>query len=196
MRRFSASALLLLAMCATIAAQGVPEKGSRELGVWAGGGPSVAGGTSGVGVWNVGLRYGWVLTDAHGPGPLRGRLEYAVDAIPVYVVMESGASYGGGFDPFVLKWNFDSRRRVVPFVELAGGTLFSSGNVPRRSPTNVNFTSQAAAGLQIIGHYANAVLAVRYAHISNAGLASPNPGINTVQFQLGVNGFMAPHRRH
>jgi hypothetical protein len=30
---------------------------------------------------------------------------------------------------------------------------------------------------------------VRYEHISNAGLAVPNPGINTVQFQLGFNAF-------
>ena len=30
---------------------------------------------------------------------------------------------------------------------------------------------------------------VRYEHISNAGLTVPNPGINTVQFQVGMNWF-------
>jgi len=34
------------------------------------------------GIWNVGFRYGLILTAPHGPGFLRGRLEYAVDAVP------------------------------------------------------------------------------------------------------------------
>ena len=32
-------------------------------------------------------------------------------------------------------------------------------------------------------------LELRYMHISNAGLATPNPGINTVQVRLGVGKF-------
>jgi hypothetical protein len=30
-------------------------------------------------------------------------------------------------------------------------------------------------------------------HISNAGLATPNPGINTVQFRIGFGRFTQPH---
>ena len=193
MNRLTATVLLALALCLSAAAQGVPEKGSHELGVWTGGGVSVPGGTRDVGIWNAGLRYGWVLTGQHGPGFMRGNLEYAVDAIPVYMIFQNGATYAGGFNPFVAKWNFSGNKKIAPFVELAGGTLFSSDNVPRVSATSVNFTSGAALGLHIFGRRMNGVIAVRYVHISNAGLATPNPGINTVQFQIGVNRFSSRH---
>ena len=186
------AALLVLVSCGCALGQGAPEKGGRELGLWTAGGVSVPGGTPDVGVWDMGLRYGWILTGPHGPGFLRGSFEYAADAIPVYMVFERNATYGAGFNPLVLKWNFARGRKVAPFVELAGGTLFSSGNVPDRSPTQANFTSGAAVGLHIFGRRGNGVVAVRYVHISNAGLASPNPGINTVQFQVGINTFSSP----
>jgi hypothetical protein len=38
----------------------------------------------------------------------------------------------------------------------------------------------------------NVSLELRYMHISNAGLATPNPGINTVQVRLGVGKFFRP----
>jgi Lipid A 3-O-deacylase (PagL) len=33
---------------------------------------------------------------------------------------------------------------------------------------------------------------VRYMHISNAGLTTPNPGINTIQFRIGFGRFTQP----
>jgi lipid A 3-O-deacylase PagL len=32
---------------------------------------------------------------------------------------------------------------------------------------------------------------LRYMHVSNAGLATPNPGLNTVQIRLGIGKFFA-----
>jgi len=32
-------------------------------------------------------------------------------------------------------------------------------------------------------------LALKYIHISNAGLATPNPGLNTIQVRLGIGKF-------
>jgi hypothetical protein len=59
----------------------------------------------------VGARYGWVLTDAHGPGLLRDRFEYAVDSLPVVMVFQPGGqAYGFGFDPWIMKWDFEPRR--------------------------------------------------------------------------------------
>jgi len=43
-------------------AQSRVEDGGHEVQLWTGGGHSVPGGTSNTGVWNVGLRYGWILT--------------------------------------------------------------------------------------------------------------------------------------
>jgi hypothetical protein len=51
---------------------------------------------------------------------------------------------------------------------------------------------QAALGTHILGARHNVSLELRYMHISNAGLATPNPGINTVQVRLGVGKFFSP----
>src|SRR5579872_7620218 len=69
-------------------AQARPEDGGHEVEIWTGGGHSVPGGTSDVNVWNVGLRYGWILTRPHGPGFLNGRFEYVLDAMPVFMVFQ------------------------------------------------------------------------------------------------------------
>jgi hypothetical protein len=166
-----------------------PEEGGHEVQVWAGGGHSVAGGTSRTGIFDMGLRYGWVITGAHLPGILRGRFEYAVDAEPAYLIFQpANTAYGVGFNPLGLKWNFERRGRLSPYFELSGGTLFSSHNVP--TGTNaVNFTSAAALGTHVLGAKYNWSVELRYLHISNAGLAVPNPGINTVQVRVGVGRF-------
>src|SRR5258708_7659408 len=79
------------------------------------------------GALNGGMRYGWILTDPHLPGFLRGRFEYAVDAIPVFFVFQPGNNaFGVGFDPIGLKWNFERHGKVSPYLELAGGTLFTN----------------------------------------------------------------------
>jgi hypothetical protein len=77
-----------------------PEEGGRELQVWTGGGYSVPGGTKDTGVWNAGVRYGWILTAPHGPGFLCGRFEVAVDAVPAFVVFQpANTAYGAGVNP-------------------------------------------------------------------------------------------------
>jgi hypothetical protein len=53
----------------------------------------------------------------------------------------------------------------------------------------VNFTSGAALGIHHLGDTKTWSLDVRYIHISNAGLTTPNPGINTVQVRLGLGVF-------
>jgi len=181
------AALLLLSATLPLSAQSLAP-GDREISFWAGGGHSVSGGRSDVGVFNAGLRYGWVLTGPAGPGFLRGTFEYAVDAIPLYVIFQNGATYGASFDPLGLKWNFANAHRVAPFIELAGGVLFSNHDVPRFT-NDVNFTSQAAFGVHLGERKWRPTLQVRFVHISNAGLATPNPGVNTVQFQLGLAHF-------
>jgi lipid A 3-O-deacylase len=176
-------------------AQAGPEKGGQEVQIWAGGGHSVSGGRGNTGVFNAGLRYGWILTGRHLPGFLRGRFEYAVDAVPVFLVFQpANTAYGVGFDPLVLKWNFEHQGRFLPYLELSGGTLFTDHNVPTGT-NSVNFTDQAALGVHILGAKHNVSLELRYMHISNAGLATPNPGINTVQVRLGVGKFFGRHHR-
>jgi lipid A 3-O-deacylase len=170
-------------------AQNRPGDGGHEIEVWTGGGPSVPGGTSDTSVWNVGLRYGWILTQPHGPGFLKGRFEYVLDAMPVFMVFQRyNTAYGAGFNPLGLKWDFAARGRFEPYLELGGGTLFTNHQVPTGTSA-VNFTPSAALGMHVLGDKLAYSVEVRYLHISNAGLSSPNPGINTVEVRVGVGKF-------
>ncbi len=186
-KRLIAVALLLVSSVAW--AQNRPEDGGHEIQVWTGGGPSVPGGTSDTSVWNVGLRYGWILTQPHGPGFLKGRFEYAVDLVPVFMVFQRyNTAYGAGFSPLGLKWDFAARGRIEPYLELGGGTLFSNHQVPIGTSA-VNFTPSAALGMHVLDDKYAFSVELRYLHISNAGLSSPNPGINTLEVRVGWGKF-------
>ena len=183
---------VLLVLTASLTwAQSRIEDGGHEIQLWTGGGHSVPGSASSTGVWNVGLRYGWILTRPHGPGFLNGRFEYALDAVPMFLVFQpANTAYGAGVNPLNLKWNFATRGRVAPYVELSGGTLFTNHDVPFGT-SRINFTSSAALGAHFLGESRNWSLEVRYMHISNAGLEVLNPGINTVQVRVGIGKFFA-----
>ncbi len=188
MRTIAAFLLLSVAM---VAAQETPATGNSEMMVWFSGGRGTTGSTANTGVLSFGVRYGWVLSGPRGPALLRGRFEYAVDAVPATVVLQHAHAntFGTGIDPLVLKWNFERHGRWAPYMELNGGLLFTSEQIPPGT-SNVNFTPGAALGVQFFGHHWNPMLAVRYQHISNAGLSVPNPGINTVQIMLGLGRFL------
>jgi hypothetical protein len=168
---------VVLLVALVLAANGVaqtevrpgPEEGGNEVQVWAGGGHSVPGGTQDTEAFDAGARYGWVITGPHWPWILRGRFEYAVDIVPVYMIFQPmQTAYAGGFNPLVLKWNFVRRGRFSPYFELSGGALFSNKNIPMYTNT-VNFSPSAALGVHILGEKYNWSVAVRYLHISNAG---------------------------
>src|SRR3954462_12925609 len=94
-----------LICCSCASAQTRLEDGGHEIQVWTGGGHSVPGGTSDTGVWNAGLRYGWTLARPHLPGLRNGRFEYALDAVPLFLVFQPGkTAFGAGFNPLNLKW--------------------------------------------------------------------------------------------
>jgi lipid A 3-O-deacylase len=136
------------------------------------------------------LRYGWVLTGPHGPGFLRGRFEYAVDAVPAFVVFEpAGTAYGAGLNPVGLKWNFSGSGRVTPYCELGAGAVFTSKQVPEGA-SRTNFTTSGALGIHFLRRKYNWSAELRFMHISNAGISSLNPGINTLQFRIGLGRFL------
>jgi lipid A 3-O-deacylase len=190
MKLLGASLLFFLLHVPCVAAQTGPAQAGRELELWAGGGPSVTGGAGNIDVSNVGLRYGWVLTGPHGPGILRGRFEYAVDVVPGFSVIEPrGTAYGFDLDPIVWKWAFQERRRVVPYLEASGGALFTNRDVPA-GVSRVNFTPGGALGLYLPAGRYDWSVELRYMHISDAGLTSPNPGVDTIQVRVGFGLFM------
>jgi hypothetical protein len=163
-----------------------------DIGIWGGGGFSVPGGTKDTHALNLGVRLGKVLTGDHLGSFLRGNFEWSGDLMPLYYIWQPAPAknaYGAAFNPVNLKWNFTNSARTVPYLELGGGVLFSNHAVPLNT-SHVNFLTHAALGFQFFNTERRAfTAAVRYEHISNAGLTTPNPGINTVQFQLGLNWF-------
>jgi len=185
--------LLVLLACGAASAQDKPLDGNPwEVGFWAGGGLSVPGGTKDTHMMNAGLRFGAVLTGPAGPGFVRGQFEWAADAIPLYYIWQPAPAknaYGVALNPINLKWNFTSSKRIVPYIELGGGVLFTNHAVPLNT-SHVNFLTHATLGLHLFKTEAFAITpAIKYEHISNAGLATPNPGINTLQFMIGFNLF-------
>ena len=169
----------------------------------------------------AGAQAGKVLTGNHGSGLLRGNFEYGVQLFPFWqsytptfqreVCPPSGAcsgSYtvGGTFTgvsitPIILRWNFAGTKRISPWVQGAGGLLWTNHKYPAfggppynpnndgpNSDTSVwNFTPQFGVGMRYfirprrsIDFGANAI------HISSASLGDKNPGVNaSVQFTVG-----------
>ncbi len=185
--------LLIFASVRAVSQDSKPLDGTPwDFGVWAGGGFSVPGGTKDTHAINAGLRLGKVLTDEHGGSFVRGNFEWSADLMPLYYIWQPAPAlnaYGAAFNPVNLKWNFTSSARTVPYLELGGGVLFTNHVVPINT-SHVNFVTHAALGFQFFNTERRAfTTTVRYEHISNAGLTVPNPGVNTVQFTLGMNWF-------
>lgn len=186
------AALLLLCsfgmFSTTASAQSMPEmhSGTKEIELFIAGGHSVAGGRSNTGVFQAGARFGRVLFRAPA-----GNLEYSIDFIPIYLITQVQNAYGVSFTPFNLKYNFTGFSHAVPYLELGGGVLFTNHDVP--DGTNaVNFTPQAGLGVQLpLRPRSNDYIgvALKYIHISNAGLATPNPGVNTIQIKLSIGRY-------
>jgi hypothetical protein len=191
---FASCGLLIAGFGSPLPAQDGPETGGNEIEIWTAGGHGTNGSTQHTGLWTAGFRYGWVLTEPHGPSFLRGRFEYALDAVPVFVVFQpSNTAYGAAVNPFALIWDFDTHGRVVPYIDLGGGVLFTNTQVPAGT-SRINFTTAGAVGLHFLAGKVNWSADVRFMHISNAGLQTLNPGINTVQLRLGLGWFTRPHR--
>lgn len=201
--RFLLGFFLLLAGAA-LAQQAPIQKGATELEVWAGGGSGL-GHSDGTHMADAGFRYGMVLTAQHGPGWLRGNLEYAFDVVPLYLffqdhyvqptpslapgqlVSRRETVYGGSITPLVVKWDFTSGKRVVPFVAAEGSAIFTTQDVPAGNTSVVNFGSGIASGVQWLrGAHSAFSVSGHLMHISNASLGAHNPGLNiALQLRLG-----------
>ena len=175
----------------------------------------------------AGAHLGRVLTPQLGTGALRGNFEYAVELFPYWqsftptfqrincpTAVPLGAlscsapfTVGGTFTgvsvtPIILRWNFTHGGRVQPWVQGAGGLLWTNhkfpayGNTNPQSPTETgpnsdtsvwNFTPQGGVGAHIFVKPKRSVdFSANAEHISSASLGDRNPGVNaSVQFTVG-----------
>lgn len=188
----------------------------------------------------AGVHAGRVLTGNMGEGTLRGNFEYGVEVFPFWqsytptfqrqncvpvtgvfgaqqyncsAAFQVGGTFTGvSVTPIILRWNFAGKANLKPWVQGAGGllwtnhkypafggppatsaagpTLSSVGNNTLNDNTSVwNFTPQFGVGAHYfvsskrsIDFGANAI------HISSASLGDKNPGVNaSVQFTVGYS---------
>jgi lipid A 3-O-deacylase len=187
--------VLLLLSCSTIAAQAPAEnpiqKGTWELGLFAGGGIGL-GKSDNTQFFYAGGRAGRVLTSDHLSGIFRGNFEWAVDVMPIYVVFPpESAVYGGSIKPAIWKWNFTSGKKIVPYFAAEGGVVFSRDNIPPGDTSQINFTPGAAFGAHVFVKPKQALLLeIEFGHLSSASLGPHNPGYNgTFTFTVGYSWF-------
>jgi len=194
----------------------------------------------------VGVQAGKVLSGEFGPGLLRGSFEYGVQVLPFWqsytpvfqrancvlvalptgttgttvncsALYNTGGTYTGvSVTPILLKWNFAGGKKIAPWVQGAGGLVwtnhkypgFGSGlpyagttfGPPNGAPllnndgpnadTSVwNFTPQFGVGVHLFTRPDRSIdFGANAIHISSASLGDKNPGVNaSVQFSLGYS---------
>jgi hypothetical protein len=96
--------------------------------------------------------------------------------------------YGGGFEPLIVRWNSSIRlRQVRPYIELGGGALWVTANLPSGDTSSFNFTAKGGGGLYIPVHDHPVDIGLRWSHISNANLGKRNPEFNGIEIRVGYH---------
>jgi len=191
--RLEAWGLLMLApalVAASAQAQSLPEasRPKWDFSVWAAGatGEEDTNSFTKAQILSAGVFAGRATREI-GKGWWRGRFEYAVDFIPVFVQFTPQRISGTAFDPIILRWASSLHRgRVAPFAELGGGALHTRLDFPAGDSSTFNFIARGGGGVLISTWHGQALeLACRWWHISNANLGAENPEFNGIQVSLG-----------
>lgn len=190
------------------------------------GGKGVTGGRDDFKFLLAGVHAGKILTANVGKGFVRGNFEYAVEAFPFWQsytpkfqrancvpapvtgtiacssLFTVGGTYSGAsITPIILRWNFVGTRRFSPWIQAAGGLLWTnhkypafgsqvlnlSNDGPNTDASVWNFTPQGGIGFHYFVRPRRSIdLGANAVHISSASLGDRNPGVNaSVQFSLG-----------
>jgi hypothetical protein len=134
------------------------------------------------------FQIGYTVTDVHGPSPVRGSLELLLE--PTFMITTSPSTTFGAGASVLIRYNFVTGTRWVPFFDLGGGILYWNLRLPTLLETQFNFTLQTGPGIHYFATDHLAVTGqVRLHHISNAGIEVPNNGVNSTVYLLGVSYF-------
>ena len=197
-----------------------------EYGVVFQGGVGVTDNRNGFRFLLAGIHAGRVLTNNFGHGALRGNFEYAAELFPYWQsftprflrvsctqgvttdIINCSQPYtvGGTFEgvtltPIILRYNFARHGRLTPWLQGAGGVLWTNHKYPSYGDTTANlrtngpngetsvwnFTPQGGVGLHYFLHPNRSLdLSANAIHLSSASLGDRNPGVNaSIQFSVG-----------
>lgn len=140
------------------------------------------------------LRFGWMLSTpaANSDSWLRGNAELLLEAFGGEVYQGPGSYLAGG--TVLLRYNFvQPNTRLYPYGQIGVGAL--SNDIYKNHNQDLigqdfEFNLQAAIGVQYLLTPRIAFsLEADYRHISNAGLANRNAGLNSVGGLAGLSVF-------
>ncbi len=194
--RIAVLSLFFLVVGWTAFSQDLPAAGKRgtlDLGIWAAGetGEENTNSFTESQIWSAGVSAGWIVTGPHFSGWRRGSLEYAFDLMPVFETYGNQRIHGGGFDPVILRWNSAVHNsHVSPYVELSGGAVITSANLPPGNTSSFNFMAKGGGGIYLKTRKRESFdMGLRWSHISNANLGVINTEFNGVQLRLAYHWY-------
>ncbi|QQS42913.1 MAG: acyloxyacyl hydrolase [Acidobacteriota bacterium] len=180
--------------------------GMNEFGAFVGAGPSMATFTGLLPsearnryLIQGGFRYGRVLYVGE-----TGAVEYMVEATPLNIaggnvvapdpltpaVTETRTAYGIGVAPVGVRYILRPQKKVKIFGAVNLGMIGFNEVFPVPRTRKFNFTTEVDLGVMVWSRKNKAMtLGFKYNHISNAGTAELNPGINTAIFYVGYSVF-------
>lgn len=185
--------LLLCAMPATAQLKTDGGRGPWDINVWTAGatGEENLNSFTQAQVWTAGVSFGRLITGDVGSGWRRFQLEYIVNLVPLFTQWGEQTIRGGGFEPFVLRFNSThALRRATPYLEFGGGALFTPVNIPPGRTSDFNFTARAGGGFYIGSRKQKSWdLGLHWYHFSNGNLGKYNPQFNSIQLSIGYHWY-------
>ncbi len=134
------------------------------------------------------VSYGRMVGDVLGAGHWYGGNFEVRGEVFLAPQVNSDGYWTIGLTP-LLRYNFATGTRWIPYVDLGVGIAFTEIRAPDLG-ASFQFNEQAAAG---VNYFFTDDLAVNceihFLHISSAGISKPNRGVNTVGPSIGINWF-------
>jgi hypothetical protein len=132
------------------------------------------------------VTWGRIMSAPHGPGILRGQLEWGFEIMPLMAMHQTQTTYAAGGSPIFFRWRVRERGRVAPYAELNGGAIYSNRPIPENI-SRFNYTAQAGVGFVLrVMHGRSLVFGYRLHHISNGGTGPFTRSVNSNVLLAGV----------
>ena len=135
-------------------------------------------------------RFGWMLNDVHHSGLFRGNSEFLIEAFGTDNFRGPGHFMAGAQG--IWRYNFvQPAARVVPYFEVGSGGLYN--DIYHHHPQTLigegfEFVLHSGVGARWMINDRWAVsIEGDYRHVSNAGLARRNQGLNSAGCNFGIN---------
>ena len=119
-------------------------------------------------------------------GRFRNATQEFLWEVPLTVFTKPGTSVAGGVN-LMFRQHLLSNRRFSPFVEIGPGLTLTSLKT-RELGGAFQFSAQGGAGIRAaLSERSDMVVGARWYHLSNAGLRSPNTGLNNYLITVGYS---------